>query len=176
MLLRELTNRIGTIYDSGNLETIYAEDWAIINQYLTDLASLLDEFPQYFSHANDSNATLGASSGSHFSPNGTTNSATYSNVAFVAPDQMKISRLALRLATTQPATGQLIFGISINGAIPTQWLSIPANSVAGLYTQDITPVTISPGDYVSFYIRNYASSTSAQFRKPTALAHFKVPA
>ena len=83
------------------------------------------------------------------------------NYGFVTNRAGKIKNLYQRINSTQPATGSLVVTVYVNGVASSLVLTIAANSVAGVYSETSTEVTVAAGDAIVIGIKNNASGASA---------------
>ena len=72
-----------------------------------------------------------------------------------------LDNLSVRINSSQPASGNLVATVYVNGVASAFTLTIPANSVAGLYSNVSTTLAISANAAIVIGIRNNAGSASA---------------
>ena len=76
------------------------------------------------------------------------------------------------LATTQPATGDLVLTLYKNGSATSMVLTIPASSALGSYITTTETVTFVEGDYFYWYATNGASTNSGLLNSVSLLTHY----
>ncbi|NNV57389.1 beta strand repeat-containing protein [Limnovirga soli] len=110
--------------------------------------------------------TIGASTTNYLAiqASGATN-ATENNRLWVVPESGTLRNLYVAIASTQPASGSLVFTIRKGtvGSLTDQsfTLTIAAGSTAGVYSNTSSTLSVTAGDILSYKIVNNATATSA---------------
>ena len=170
-MVRNLLNRVGTIFDATNLYTFYAEDWSDI---LLEIASLIFLPPNCIPFMTSFAASwvIGAGSSGFRGFGSATIGGTFATQATRMGHSGSFVKLSLATLTTQPASGNLALRISKNGVSLDKIISIPAGTPAGSFIGVGGDVPFVEGDYFAFSFHNFASAPSAQIAGITAFARF----
>lgn len=87
---------------------------------------------------------------------------TEHNRQFPAARGGTLSRLYIRTANSQPASGSLVATVRVNGVDTSIVITIAAGSAAGIFSNTVDTAAFSAGDLLSLKLVNNASSNSAQ--------------
>ncbi len=99
-----------------------------------------------------------------YAPIGSTSNfnATENNRQAIIPRPALVSNLVIVTATSQPASGSIVYTIRKNGVDTAITITIPANQAAGTFTDSTNSVQFAANDLISLKAVNNATGNSAQ--------------